>query len=168
MTKTAKLEKKEAEKQPEVYSLLQLEKILGVSRLTIADRLRKAGIDPHSFKGQSKLFELTEAVRIAATYKQDEKIEKQNEAQDLKNAKLKLELQKLTGEVTANNDVEEHTSNLFGGLYKRIVVQDIKALTRKVRAAKTEAEGLRIAEQILAQPFIEAKENYTKFLKPIE
>lgn len=167
MTKTAKLKQKPAE-TPELYSTIQAAEILGVDRLVFARKARLAGIRPHPSSTENcKLWELTDALQIAVTRTDSDKDEKDIEQKGIKNELLQMELDERKGLLVKTKDVTETVTAIFSAVHKRVVIHDLEAMVKKVRAAKDLPAAKEIAKQILNKPFMEVRENHKKFLLPI-
>jgi hypothetical protein len=164
MTPTKKVTKKA--KNPNLYSKSKLAIKFQLDRSVVSKRILKAGIEPHpDSTDNEQLFELNKALSIALQGNATEKEEKTVASIDLKNEKLQIELQKIKGEVVSTDEVSNAVAALFGGLHKRIVIQDLKDLVKKVRAAKDLESGIETARRILNNPFMDARENHERFLK---
>lgn len=164
MTSANPAEKKKA-KEPKLYSTLQLSKLLKVDRLTAAKRLRAAGIDPHPTSTQNnKLYELTEAVKIAVSRSDFAKDEATLKEKSLKNEKLQMELDAKKGELVSVREVTEEVSAIVKALHEKVLVQLPKAKIKQIRAAKTDDEALRLLTEAIGRPFAQVREDYTRFL----
>ena len=166
-TKTAVKAKAAAKstKPDNLWSQSKLAVAYGISRETVVKRFRRAGMLPHpSSTATEKLYENNELTRVALTRDDDESAEYKVKGLDLKNRKAEIELAKLEGTVVSVDEVSQLAADLFGGLQKKITIQNVKNLVKKIRAAKDESGAVTIAQTILNQPFLDARENHRKFL----
>lgn len=164
MTTKPRAEKKA--KNPNLYSKSKLAVRFQIDRPTVSKRLLRAGIEPHpDSTDNEQLYELTKAVEIALRGGNSEKEEKTVKAIDLKNEKLQIELAALRGEYLPTKEVIDAIAAIFGTLHKKIVVQGVKDLVRKIRASKDAESANELAKNILNAPFMDARENHQEFLK---
>lgn len=169
MTPKPKPEKK-AKTPPKGYlNLSQIEMRTSINRQTVRKRLEAAGILPHSDSTDSEKFFKWDAVTEAIVLKSDSPyVEARTENTTIKTERERLKLEQERGELIPRRDVVHDTSLLFGTLHKKIAVQNIKELVKGIRKAKTGADAEAFARAALNQPFMDAREDYPKFLEDNE
>jgi len=146
-------------------NISELQRITGLSRATIAQRAAAAGILPHpSSTGNKKFYLMTAALERALNAPDEQLKGEKLRGIILKNQTEETKLQKLTGEVAPVKEFADITNQLFGAMLKKMVLQMPAAITKKVRAAKSDAEGQRIMSEYAKKIFNDLKENFEKWL----
>jgi len=137
-----------------------------IDRAAVSRRLTAAGIEQHpESTSNEQLYEITKALEIALRKNSAEQDDKTIQQIDLKNRKLEIELARLEETVFDRKEVVDALASIVNGLHTKIVIQDIKNLVKKVRAAKDADAATEIARIILNAPFMDARENHERYLK---
>lgn len=167
MTSANPAEKKKVSKPPKgCLNLSQIEMRTGVYRQTAKKRMESAGILPHPDSTEKEKFYKWDAVTEALVLKSENAYtEARIDRTSVQTERDRLKLEQEKGELIPRRDVVHDTSLLFGTLHKKIAVQGIKDLVKGIRKAKTAADAEAFARGILNQPFMDAREDYPKFLE---
>jgi hypothetical protein len=148
--------------QYEEVSILALSRIFNIDRVTIRDRIEKAGIKPVSVKINEKLYALDE--KLEMVIRQDELAEAKLKKLELEGEKLEHDLAIKRGEFASVSEFTEIIQKVFGRLHKRVVVQLPKRTSKRLHEANSSAELAQFLETELAKEFNDLRSDFTKFL----
>jgi hypothetical protein len=137
----------------------------GIHRETVRTRLKAAGFKPHPSSTPKETKYIVTAALIAALQPNGIKASRETEKLDVDIATRRLKLEEMQGKLASVQEFADITNQIFGALYKKIALNMPSAITKKVRAAKTDAEGSRIMSEYAKKIFTEARENHKEFIK---